>query len=77
MALTDLPARLRKVGEALDARFLGKSESIRLLLTAVVALLPSRQSAPARSSVVQPMSARASIRRDTIATEPSKDSPRA
>jgi MoxR-like ATPase len=35
--LTDLPSRLRKVGEALDARFLGKSESIRLLLTAVVA----------------------------------------
>lgn len=37
MSSTDLPARLRKVGEALDARFLGKSETIRLLLTAVVA----------------------------------------
>jgi MoxR-like ATPase len=33
----DLPSRLRKVAESLDAQFLGKSETIRLLLVAVVA----------------------------------------
>ncbi|MFO0570891.1 MAG: AAA family ATPase [Polyangiaceae bacterium] len=33
----DLSTRLRKVAEALDAQFLGKSEVIRLLLIAVVA----------------------------------------
>jgi MoxR-like ATPase len=33
----DLTSRLRSVGEALDAQFLGKSEVIRLLLVAIVA----------------------------------------
>jgi MoxR-like ATPase len=33
----DLPSRLRRVSETLDAQFLGKSEVIRLLLIAIVA----------------------------------------
>src|SRR6187402_264126 len=34
---SDLPSRLRRVSETLDAQFLGKSEVIRLLLIAIVA----------------------------------------